>query len=60
MPTDNPRFTITVTPEMLRAIDDFRYENRIPTRSQAVNKLFKIALKEALEELVQDDGKLVE
>lgn len=40
----NPRFTITVTEEMLKEIDDFRYGNRYPTRTQAVNELFSISL----------------
>jgi len=44
MPTEKPRFTITVTNEMLREIDDFRYANRYPTRTQAVNELFRIGI----------------
>jgi metal-responsive CopG/Arc/MetJ family transcriptional regulator len=44
MPTEKPRFTITVTEEMLKEIDDFRYENRYPTRTQAVNELFRIGI----------------
>ena len=44
MPTEKPRFTITVSDEMLKAIDDFRYENRYPTRTQAVNELFRIGI----------------
>jgi len=44
MPTEKPRFTITVTDEMLKEIDDFRYDNRYPTRTQAVNELFRIGI----------------
>ena len=46
MPTEKPRFTITVTDEMLKEIDNFRYENRYPTRTQAVNELFRLGLKQ--------------
>jgi len=44
MPTEKPRFTITVTDEMLKEIDDFRYESRYPTRTKAVNELFRIGI----------------
>ena len=44
MSTENPRFTITVTENMLKEIDDFRYKNRYPTRTKAVNELFRIGL----------------
>ncbi|MCL2498211.1 MAG: ribbon-helix-helix domain-containing protein [Symbiobacteriaceae bacterium] len=44
MPTKNPRFTITVTEDMLKDIEDFRYENRYPTRTQAVNELFRMGI----------------
>lgn len=50
MPTDKPRFTITVTGEMLRKIDDFRYENRYPTRTQAVNELFRLSIEQLKKE----------
>ena len=50
MATDKPRFTITVTEEMLKDIDDFRYENRYPTRTQAVNELFRIGIEQIKKE----------
>ena len=46
MPTNKPRFTITVSEEMLKDIDDFRFESRYPTRTQAVNELFRLGLNE--------------
>jgi len=44
MPTEKPRFTITVTEDMLKEIEDFRYENRYPTRTKAVNELFRMGI----------------
>ena len=44
MATDKPRYTITVTEEMLQAIDDFRFQNRFPTRTQATNELIRLGL----------------
>lgn len=59
MTTTKPRFTIIVSEEMLKAIDDFRYENRYPTRIQAVNELFNIGLevvKKKMKEDLEKDG----
>ena len=50
MPTEKPRFTITVTDEMLKEIDDFRYENRYPTRTKAVNELFRLGIEQLKKE----------
>lgn len=50
MPTEKPRYTITVTEEMLKEIDDFRFENRFSTRTQATNELIRLGL-EALKKL---------
>ena len=50
MSTEKPRFTITVTDEMLKEIDDFRYENRYPTRTKAVNELFRLGIEQLKKE----------
>lgn len=60
MSTIKPRFTITVTEEMLKEIDDFRYANRYPTRTQAVNELFSIGLeviKKKMNEEMKNNGR---
>ena len=44
MATERPRFTITVSEEMLRQIDDFRFTNRYSTRTTAVNELLRLGL----------------
>lgn len=44
MPTDKPRYSITVDDETLKEIDDFRFENRYNSRSQATLKLIKMGL----------------
>ena len=36
MPTEKPRYTIIVDDDLLRQIDDFRFENRFPSRSAAI------------------------
>ena len=45
MPTEKPRYCITVDNEMLKDIDDFRFENRYNSRSQATIELIRVGLK---------------
>ena len=45
MPTNKPRVLLTIDEELLRRLDDFRYGNRIPTRSEAIRRLLEEALK---------------
>ncbi|MCC8184976.1 ribbon-helix-helix domain-containing protein [Cloacibacillus porcorum] len=49
MPTEKPRYTITLDEEMLQKIDDFRFENRFANRTQATLELIRLGMK-ALEE----------
>lgn len=49
MPTEKPRYCITVDDEMLKEIDDFRFGNRYNSRSQATLELIRLGL-EALKE----------
>lgn len=44
MPTEKPRYCITVDEEMLKKIDDFRFDNRFNSRSQATLELIKLGL----------------
>jgi metal-responsive CopG/Arc/MetJ family transcriptional regulator len=46
MPTKNPVVTLVLTEELLKRVEDYRYENRIPTRAEAVRILLEKALKE--------------
>lgn len=48
MPTEKPRYTVIVDEELLRQIDDFRFENRYPSRSAATLDLIRLGF-EALE-----------
>ena len=44
MPTDKPRYSITVDEELLKRIDDFRFENRYPNRTQATVDLIRLGV----------------
>lgn len=48
MPTEKPRYTVIVDEELLKRIDDFRFENRYPSRSAATLDLIRLGM-EALE-----------
>lgn len=48
MATDKPRYTVSVDKELFRKIEDFQFENRYQTRSEATVELIRLGL-EALE-----------
>lgn len=48
MPTEKPRYTVIVDDELMKRIDDFRFENRYPSRSAATVDLIRLGF-EALE-----------
>ena len=45
MATDKPRILLTVEKDILERIDDYRYGNRIPSRSEAIRRLIIDSLK---------------
>lgn len=51
MPTEKPRYTVIVDEELLREIDDFRFENRYPSRSAATLELIRLGL-----EVIKEQG----
>lgn len=53
MPTEKPRFTVIVDEELLKEIDDFRLENRYPSRSAATIDL----IRRGIEQLQKDQEK---
>ena len=46
MPTDKPKILMVLDKDLLEKIEDFRYNNRIPTRSEAIRQLLEKALKD--------------
>ena len=45
MPTQKPRILLTIDHKLIERIDDFRFENRINSRSEAIRRLIDEALK---------------
>jgi metal-responsive CopG/Arc/MetJ family transcriptional regulator len=45
MPTKKPKLIMVMEDELLTRIDDFRFENRINSRSEAIRQLIEVGLK---------------
>lgn len=45
MPSDKPKILFVMDKELLNQIDDFRFDNRINSRSEAVRQLIEAGLK---------------
>ena len=46
MPTEKPILTFAVDEDLLERLNDFRFENRIETRSEAIRMLVENGLKD--------------
>jgi len=44
MPTEKPKIIFVMTEDLLKRIDDFRFENRINSRSEAIRRLIEKGL----------------
>ena len=44
MATDKPRYSITVDEDTFRRIEDFRFDNRFQSRSEATLELIKLGM----------------
>ena len=45
MPTEKPKILFVADEELIQKIEDFRYENRIPSRSMTIRLLVEAGLK---------------
>lgn len=57
MPTDKPRITVVVDDEMLQQIEDFRFENRYPSRSASMVELIRLGIEQIRREQAEKEGK---
>lgn len=44
MPTNNPRFTFTISQELLDRVDEFRFKNRFRSQTKAITALIELGL----------------
>ena len=47
MPTKKARYMISIDDDLFKEIEDVRYENRFPTRSEATTELIRLGLEVA-------------
>ena len=45
MATDKPKILLVLDDDLLKRIDDYRFENRIPARSEAIRRLIDESLR---------------
>lgn len=57
MPSEKPRFTLIMDEKLLELIDDFRFENRYPSRSAAAVDLIRMGLEQVGKKPDSEDGK---
>ena len=50
MATDKPRYTVSVDNELFQQIEDFRFEHRFQTRSEATVELIRLGLEHRKQE----------
>lgn len=50
MATKKPRYMISVDNDMFNAIEDFRFERRFQTRSEATTELIRLGLEQLKKE----------
>ena len=48
MPTSKPRFMVTVSDEMYKQIENYRFDNRCKSQTQAINELIELGIKRFL------------
>lgn len=56
MPTEKPRYTVIVDEELLKKIDDFRFENRYPSRSAATLELIRLGMESLKKDQRKEEG----
>ena len=44
MPTEKPKIIFVADDDLLKRLDDFRFENRVNSRSEAIRRLLNEAL----------------
>ena len=53
MATDKPRYTVSVDNDLFQQIEDFRFEHRFQTRSEATVELIRLGLEALKNEQAQ-------
>ena len=52
MATDKPRFTITLDPDTLKSVLDYKQKNKLSTQSKAIQRLIELGISDSRSEKV--------
>ncbi len=55
MATDKPRYTVSVDNDLFQRIEDFRFEHRFQTRSEATVELIRLGLEALKKEQAEEE-----
>ena len=55
MATDKPRYTVSVDNDLFQRIEDFRFEHRFQTRSEATVELIRLGLEALIMEQAEEE-----
>ncbi|MGE6717866.1 ribbon-helix-helix domain-containing protein [Peribacillus frigoritolerans] len=56
MPTKKPIISIVLDEETLKQVEDFQYDNRIPSRSKALNEIIRLGIERLEKESKHEEG----
>ena len=56
LPTKKPIISIVLDEETLSKVEDFQFDNRIPSRSKALNEIIKLGIEKLEKELEEKEG----
>ncbi len=56
MPTKKPIISIVLDEETLSKVEDFQYDNRIPSRSKALNEIIRLGIEQLQKEQEESEG----
>lgn len=56
MPTKKPIISIVLDEETLKQVEDFQFDNRIPSRSKALNEIIRLGIERLEKESNHEEG----
>lgn len=60
MPTSNPRITFTVSEDLMKQIDEYRFEHRLRNQTQAIVSLLNLGLEHMTGKKLTSDERFTE
>lgn len=55
MPTQKPIISVVLDEETLKKVEDYQFENRIPSRSKALNEIIRLGIEQMKKKLEEGE-----